>query len=289
MAALIDDALATLPAGEDPYAPARSAVDTLMMARPGPWPLELLWSFWLDAMRLDDALAVARGLPGLPAGSTVARLLSGLASDPARVDAGARAEAYRHAYGLRLDPVTPPTLLRQARVPAALATLPRRAARLLRDDDDTTVNPDGLPLLHALADLQNLLNEAVHPALEDMTRAVRRDMLLALYALGRPELRPLLPIRRHVVLPEPWMPAVDALATLEHRPQVSAGVYGVLAEAGERLLLSVRFGGWAVAADGELALGWARFWRAEIHNYTLSRAIVAATSRGDAARDTASA
>jgi hypothetical protein len=250
-------------------------VDTLVMARPGPWPLELVWSFWLDAMRLDDALAVARGLPGLPAGSTVARMLSGIAGDPARIDAGARAEAYRHAYGLRLDAATSPTLLRQARVPTALATLLRRAARLLRDDDDTTITADGLPLLHALADLQNLLNEAVHPALEDVTRALRRDMLLALYALGRPELRPLLPIRRHVVLPEPWMAAVDALATLERRPQVSAGIYARLADAGERILLSVRLGGWAQTADGERAVGWAQFWRAELHAYALAHAIVA--------------
>ena len=277
VAALIDDALASLPAEEDPYAPARSVVDTLVMARPGPWPLELLWSFWLDAMRLDDALAAAGGLPGLPPGSTVARLLSGMAGDPSRIGAGARAEAYRHAYGLRLGAAAPPTLLRQARVPAALATLLRRATGLLRDDDDTTTAPDALPLLHALGDLQNLLNEAVHPALEDVTRAARRDMLLALYALGRPELRPLLPIRRHVVLPEPWMPAVDALATLERWPQVSAGIYGRLADAGERILLSVRFGGWAQAADGERAVGWARFWRAELHDYALSGAVVART------------
>jgi hypothetical protein len=175
--------------------------------------------------------------------------------------------------GLRLDATAPPSLMRQARVPSALATLLLRAASFLRDDDDTTTSADPLPLLHALADLQNLVNEAVHPALEDVTRSARRDMLLALYALGRPELRPLLPIRRHVVLPEP-LPAVDAVATLERWPQVSAGFFGQLADAGERILLSVRFGGWAQAIDGERAADWARFWRAELHAYRLSCAIV---------------
>jgi hypothetical protein len=249
-------------------------VDALVMDRPGPWPLELIWTFWLDTMRLDGALAIVGLLPGLPAGSTVARLLAGMASDTSRTSSGDRAEAYRHAYGLRLPPATPPSLLRQGRFPSALATLLRRAARFLRYDDDTTITADALPLLHALADLQNLLNEAVHPALEDVTRSARRDALLALYALGRPELRPLLPIRRQVVLPEPWMPAVDAVATLERWPQVSSGFFGQLADAGERILLSVRFGGWAQSTDSERAADWARFWRAELHAYRLSRAIV---------------
>jgi hypothetical protein len=249
-------------------------VDALVMDRPGPWPLELIWSFWLDAMRLEEALGVIDLLPGVPGGSTVARLLAGMASDASRTSLGARAEAYRHAYGLRLDAATPPSLLRQARVPSALGTLLRRAARFLRDDDDTTITADAQPLLHALADLENLLNEAVHPALEDVTRSARRDMLLGLYALGRPELRPLLPIRRQVVLPEPWMAAVDAVATLERWPQVSSGFFGQLADAGERILLSVRFGGWAQFTDGDRAAGWARFWRAELHAYRLSRAVV---------------
>lgn len=273
VAARVDAALAALPAGADPYEPARALVEDLVGARAPAEPPELMWSFWLDAMRLDDALAALAVLPGLPAGSVAARLLAGIAADASRTTAAARAEAYVHAYGLRRDGATAPSALRQARVPSALATLLRRAARV-HQADDTDVIADGLPLLHALADLANLLNEAVHPALDELTRAARRDGLVALYALARPELRPLLPVRRHVVLPEPWMPAVDAIAALGRWPQVSAVFFAQLAETTERILLSVRLGGWPATTDAERAITWARFWRADLQIHGLARAVV---------------
>jgi hypothetical protein len=275
VAGLIEDALAALPAGEHPYPRAKAVVDELVMTRPGPWPLELIWSYWHDAMRLDDAVDVVRGLPGVPAGSVVGRLVAGMAGDVSRTTAAERAEAYFHAYGLRLDASTPPSLLREGRFAPALHTLLERASRFYRDDDDTGRVADALPLLHALADLQNLLNEQVHPALESLVRGARRDALMALYALSRPELRPLLPIHRHVMLPELWMPALDAIATLERWQQVSAGFFAQLAQQGERILLSVRFGSWPATADRDQAANWARFWRAEVQGYGLARAVVA--------------
>ena len=40
-----------------------------------------------------------------------------------------------------------------------------------------------------------------------------------------------------------------------------------LAKFGERILLSIRFGGWSDIDDQELARNWARFWRPKMQGY----------------------
>ena len=131
-------------------------------------------------------------------------------------------EAYAAAYGIESGPHPEDSHFRQARFTSALSTLFDRATNFFREDDDTTLSADALPLLHALDDLHGLLSDAGDPRLELVVRSTRRDMLVELYALNRPELRPMFPVHPNVTVPEPWMAVVDAVAILEGWDQVSA-------------------------------------------------------------------
>lgn len=49
--------------------------------------------------------------------------------------------------------------------------------------------------------------------------------------------------------------------------EVGVGHFADLAKFGERLLLSIRYGGWSDVNDSRSAATWARYWRPDIQGY----------------------
>ena len=272
VAAIVDEELARVPADDDLYRTVKSRIQQLVESRSD--PLELMWSYWHDAMHLEQTTAAVARLGGLPSDSIAGRLLSGMQADASRLSAARRMEAYAAAYGIESGPSSQDSHFRQARFTSALSTLFDRATNFFREDDDTTLSADALPLLHALDDLHGLLSDAGDPRLELVVRSTRRDMLVELYALNRPELRPMFPVHPNVTVPEPWMAVVDAVAILEGWTQVSAAFFAELARLGERILLSVRLCDWARVGDCEQAAAWARSWRRAVQIYRLTLDVV---------------
>jgi hypothetical protein len=231
---------------------------------------ELIWSFWYDVAHLDRAISAIRALDALPRSSVAARVISGLQRDESRSTLAQRRSMYGAQYGLA---TRPRTQRRQNRFPSAFRTLLERAASFHEADDNRTIRPNPLPLLHSLADVHALLSEGGGPD-DDFVAGARRDMLVALYALQRPEVRAALRVTSPSVRRHPEVPVLDTIAANKEWVQPSTVYHAQLARLGERILLSVRSRTWPETSGSECAAAWARYWREDIQQYTLALEIV---------------
>ena len=100
------------------------------------------------------------------------------------------------------------------------------------------------------------------------------------WLLARPEVARFLAVGEAVADREPWMGAVDAVVRQQAWGETPARRFADLATAGEQILLSIRFGGWAEEADGTRAARWARLWREEVVRYVEAYRAVAGVDLG---------
>jgi hypothetical protein len=126
---------------------------------------------------------------------------------------------------------------------------------------------DGFPLLNALKEVHLILSQGAHNQFGDLPWTARTEMLMQQYILARPEMRKFLQSREMVPYKEPWMAQVDTMKTLQGWTDISITHFQSLAEFGEQLLLSVRYGDWIRVEDANQASNWARYWRPEIQGY----------------------
>jgi hypothetical protein len=181
-----------------------------------------------------------------------------------------RAYEYDHHYGLALQGKAVPALRpadSRSKFLEAFHNLLYLCSVLFRQDDDTTVKADGFPVLEAVKDLQLVLTEGQHNQFGDLPSAARIEMLMQQWLLARPEFREALPTRESVAYPEPWMERVDAMKKLQGWGDTSVRHFSTLAQYGERILLSVRYGAWTDIDDGNHAVVWARVFRPAIQSY----------------------
>ena len=87
------------------------------------------------------------------------------------------------------------------------------------------------------------------------------------WLIARPEMRDFLPRRIMVDYPEAWMDSVESMKSLQGWTSTSVLHFRDLGVFGEKILLSVRFGGWTSEIHPEKAANWARYWRPEIQGY----------------------
>jgi hypothetical protein len=88
------------------------------------------------------------------------------------------------------------------------------------------------------------------------------------WMLARPEMREFLRGRYMVPYQEPWMGAVDSMKRLQGWSNTTVTHFHELAVAGERILLSIRYGDWVdIENIQEQAKNWARYWKPEIQRY----------------------
>jgi hypothetical protein len=133
--------------------------------------------------------------------------------------------------------------------------------------DDTTVVPDGFPILNALREVHLILAEGAHNQFGDLPWTARAEMLMQQWILARPEMREFLQSRAMVPYRETWMAQVDTMKNLQGWTDVSVTHFNFLAVYGEQILLSIRYGDWIDVADPTQAANWATYWRPEIQGY----------------------
>ena len=109
------------------------------------------------------------------------------------------------------------------------------------------------------------------------------------WLLARPEIREFIRGRHMVPYQEPWMGAVDDMRRLQGWGDTTVTHFHELAEYGEQLLLSIRYGDWIDINDQELARNWARYWRPEIQRYIHAYNAVAGVDLSLEMTDTSSA
>jgi hypothetical protein len=251
-----------------------------------PLLLELIWSYWLEeGMVVQTINAISRRFQNIrgPAMSDplaqleldplrpVSNLVWGfIADEPHRLTVVRRAYEYNHHYGLRLFGKAVPELRpadSRSKFLEAFHNLLYLAAQFYKQADDTTVVPDGFPVLNAIKEVHLLLSEGAHGQYGDLPWTARAETLAQQWILARQEFREYLPSRVMVAYPEPWMQRVDSMKRLQGWTDVSVLHFSNLANFGERLLLAIRFGNWSAINSAQTAAAFAQFWREEVQGY----------------------
>jgi len=251
-----------------------------------PCMLELIWSYWLEqGMLVQTMNAISRRMQNIrgPADADplammeldylrpLNNMLWGYIQDEQhRLSVARRAYEYDHHYGLKLEGKAVPELRTADSRSGFLESfhnLLYTTSVFFRQDDDNTVTPDGFPVLNALRHVHMLLSEGAHNQYGDLPSTARVEMMMQQWLLARPEFREVLPARVMVAYPEAWMDRVDAMKRLQNWTDTSVLQFHRLAELGEQILLSIRWGNWSEVEEANDAAIWARFWRSQIQGY----------------------
>lgn len=251
-----------------------------------PLLIELIWSYWQEeGMLVQTMNTISRRFQNIR-GPSERDPLANLEIDPLRplnnllwgyiqdeqhrLTLRRRTYEYDHHYGINLQGRAVGNLHpadTRSKFLEAFHSLLYLATLFYQQDDDTTVVADGFPLMNALRDVHMILSEGAHNQFGDLPSTARQEMLVQQWLLARPEFREFLPTRVMVAYPELWMDRVDAMKALQGWTDTSVLHFRNLAQYGEPLLLSIRYGGWSKDNLALQATNWARFWRQEIQGY----------------------
>ncbi|MDH6153318.1 MULTISPECIES: hypothetical protein [Paraburkholderia] len=247
--------------------------------------VELIWSYWMEELQLVQTMnAVSRRFQNISSGPRdplaqleldalrpLNNLIWGWVQDePHRLPIERRAAEYAHQYGLQLFGRAVPkmrTADNRSRFLEAFHTLLNLCVPFFRQADDTTVVPDGFPILNALREVHLILSEGAHNQFLDMPTTSRIEMLMQQWLLARTEFREYLPRRAMVAYPEPWMHSVESMRKLQGWGDTNTFQFWQLATMGEQIVSSIRWGDWNSINDPVNASNWATFFRPEIQAY----------------------
>ena len=251
-----------------------------------PLLIELIWSYWMEeGMLVQTMNAVCQRFQNVrPAGDRdplanleldalrpLNNLIWGYISDEFnRLTVRRRAYEYDHHYGLTLYGKAAAGIRpadSRSKFLAGFHNLLYQATIFFKEDFQTTVIPDGFPLLNALQEVHLILAQGASNQFGDLPWTARVEMLLMQYMLARREMRDFLQSRVMVPYKEPWEGQVDAMKTLQGWTDAAAGHFRDLAVYGEQLLLSIRYGNWIHVNSEDAARNWGRYFRPEIQSY----------------------
>jgi hypothetical protein len=253
-----------------------------------PCLLELIWSYWHEeGMLVQTMNAISLRFQNRRTGDRdplanldldplrpLNNLLWGYIQDEQhRLSLARRAYEYDHHYGLPIYGKAVPQVRgadSRSKFLEAFHNLLYLCQVFFNQDDDTTVVADGFPVLNALKDVHILLAEGAHNQFGDLPSTARMEMLMQQWLLARPEMREFLSSRVMVPYTETWMDRVDTVKRLQGWTDISIMHFHKLADFGEQLLLSIRYGSWNQVDHPEHAANWARYWRSEIQGYVHS-------------------
>ena len=250
-----------------------------------PCLLELIWSYWHEEGMLVQTLN-AISLRFQNRRASLKDPLANLDIDPLRplnnilwgyiqdeqhrLTIVRRAYEYDHHYGITLYGKAVPKIRSvdsRSRFIEAFHNLLYLCSVYYREASDTTVRPDGFPLLNALKEVHLLLAEGAHNQYGDLPWTARVEMLMQEWIMARPEMRDFLGGRIMVPYPEPWMAQVDTMNRLQGWTDTTVRHFRDLGVFGEQILLSVRYADWSNVNNESDARLWAEYWRQEIQGY----------------------
>jgi hypothetical protein len=169
---------------------------------------------------------------------------------------------YQYAYGISLAGAAvsaDDAVVRRSAFLRAFHALLRAAAQYHRDASDMQVIPDVYPLLSALREVRLYLVDGMHNQYGQMPWQAKVEMLMLKWLMARDEVAHFLPTRPLSISAERWMDLNDVMRRLQGWGETSSRYFSTLAEQGERILLSVRFGPWGNSGGNDNEAN-ARFW-----------------------------
>ncbi|SOY60152.1 hypothetical protein CBM2589_A20086 [Cupriavidus taiwanensis] len=247
--------------------------------------IELIWSYWMEELQLVQTMnAISRRFQNLSGGPRdplnqleldplrpVGNIIWGWVQDEQhRLPIERRAAEYLHEYGFRLFGRAVPRIQpadSRSKFLGAFHTLLNLCVPFFRQADDTTVVPDGFPLLNALREVHLILSEGAHNQFGDLPTTSRIEMMMQQWILARPEFREFLPRRSMIAYPEPWMHSVESMRKLQGWGDANTYQFWQLATTGEQIVSSIRWSDWNSVTDPSNAANWAAYFRPEIQTY----------------------
>ncbi|AMR80728.1 hypothetical protein [Cupriavidus nantongensis] len=247
--------------------------------------IELIWSYWMEELQLVQTMnAISRRFQNLSGGPRdplnqleldplrpVSNIIWGWVQDEQhRLPIERRAAEYLHEYGFRLFGRAVPRIQpadSRSKFLGAFHTLLNLCVPFFRQADDTTVVPDGFPLLNALREVHLILSEGAHNQFGDLPTTSRIEMMMQQWILARPEFREFLPRRSMIAYPEPWMHSVESMRKLQGWGDTNTYQFWQLATTGEQIVSSIRWSDWNSVTDPSNAANWAAYFRPEIQTY----------------------
>jgi hypothetical protein len=252
--------------------------------------LELIWSYWNEeGMLVQTINAITRrfqNMKGMGNRDPLAEMeithlrplnniLWGYIQDEQhRLSVVRRAYEYIHSYGFTLKGKVVANMNSadsRTNFLEAFHNLLRITAKYYVDTANRLVDPDAFPILNSLREIHFIISEGMHNQYGDMPTVARSEMLMQQWILARPELREFLPGRAAVPYPEPWMDRIASMCKLQGWTDTSPIHFHYLANFGEQLFLSIRFGDWSDPdRTAEDAAQWALFFREVVQGYVHS-------------------
>jgi hypothetical protein len=267
-----------------------------------PMLLELAWSYWHEECMMVQAMKtignrfqnkknVSGNDPLINLNTNPLRRLGNLLwgyiqDEQNRLSVKRRAYEYDHHYGITLHGKAV-----QQMMPAdSRTTFIEALHRLLylcsiyfKELDDVTIYADAFPIKNALRDVHVILAEGAHNQYGDLVWVARREMYTEQFILARPEMREFLSGRPMVPYRESWMQPIDTMKKLMGWTDSSVEHFSTLANTGEQILLTVRFGDWnSPNIKAAHAANWVGYWRDEIQDYLHSYRAVTGVDLTDA-------
>ena len=283
---IIDSALPEYEVPDNEKNP-RFCADILIRSRVNnPCFMELIWNYWHEeAMLVQTINAISRRFQNLRAPGErdplahmeidplrpLNNILWGYVEEERdRLSIKRRAHEYQHQYGLELYGKAVSNLRpadNRSKFLEAFHNLLNKCADYFRAKQDTTVDPDGYPMLHAIQELNLILAHGAHNQFGDLAWTSRVEMLMQEWILSRPEIRDFLQSRVMVPHKEAWMPQVDTMKTLQGWSDVPVTHFRDLGVLGEQILLTIRWHNWYEVTNEDEAKGWADLLRPHIQSY----------------------
>lgn len=264
-----------------------------------PMLIELIWSYWIEEGMLVQVMNaielrfqnkkipyVKNQLQNLdisPLYPLNGLLWEYIESKTSRLSIQRRTYEYLHQYGIYLFGKAvpkPESVDSRSRFLESFHGLLHLCTVYYKEDADLTYNANAFPLLNALRDLHLLMAEGAYNQYNGLAWKSRKEMMFQQYILSRPEMREFLGSR--VMSPvDNWVKNVDTVKKLMGKPDISMKYFSDLAETGENIILSIRFGNWNNNSTNENDVKiWLAFWKNEIQRYIYSYKVVTGVDLG---------
>jgi len=252
-----------------------------------PMQVELIWSYWHEeAMLIQTMKAISLRFQNAFSPTSRNQLMN-FTTDPLKplsniiwdfiktednyLTVKRRAFEYDQQYGLKLYGKVVngiKSVDSRSKFLEAFHSLLHICSNFFKEMDDRMKDPDAFPIRNALRELHLVLAEGGTNQYGDLPWTAKVEMFAIKYILSQPEMENFLRGRPMVIQKEKWMNTVDTMKKIQGWDHTSSTHYYELADKGEQILLSVRFGNWNDPEIGSSeAENWASFWRQDIQAY----------------------
>ncbi|RQO32136.1 hypothetical protein DBR32_00545 [Taibaiella sp. KBW10] len=259
--------------------------------------VELIYCYWMIVGGLEKGMNMVAsrfinsgngallGRFDINALNSVSTLLYGFIQDKKlSIDNQVKQNEILHAYGLSLNPNGSASAYHpdnRVKFISSFHALLNKCSIFIKENDDLTRKPDAFKIYIHLKELNFILLDGYHNAYQEVNVNLRVEHIMQQYLLSRSEMREFLGGKQMLPYSARYIDRVDTLRNLQGQDSCFQH-FDNLAELGEVLLLSIRYGNWNDNNITEVnAMQWLEYFRTHIQKYLHSYRVVTGIDLSD--------